>query len=111
MLEIVNLRCGFCNTTGFDHLDSVYSHQMIITNEGHPICPKLKEWKARTDSQIFELPRKWGDFKYAPKDHSGYFIVYTSKGELAKDPKKNGENQLIRHLLHSPIPIFQEKNI
>ena len=102
-------RCNFCGQGGFADLDEVYSHQVIITNEGISICPKLREWGDVIDSagsnELF--PLRVAGKKYAPKDHNGRFIVFTAKGQLAKDPTKTGKNYLHYHLLHGLSPIIQ----
>ena len=105
-------RCGFCNQDGFANLDEVYSHQVIITNEGVSICPKLKEWNDVIDSSGSDelFPTRVVGKKYAPKDHNGRFIVYTSQGQLAKDQTKTGKNYLHYHLLHGVSPILTVKS-
>ena len=99
----------FCNDGSFLDLDGVYTHQMIIQSNGKPICSVLRESNARLDSDIFELNPLVVGFKYAPKDSSGNFIVYTSNGVLAKDPKKIGVNRLVKHILN-PIDFISTKN-
>ena len=93
------MRCMFCGLTNFKHLDDVMEHHMTVTNECKPICDGLQG--ARMSSDIFELNPLVAGFKYAPKDHNGIFIVYTAEGQLMKDPKGIGANQLVRHILHS----------
>lgn len=102
-------RCIFCGKTGFVDLDEVYSHQVIITNDGQSICSKLKEWGDVIDSSGSEelFPSRVADKKYAPKDHNGRFIVFTAKGQLAKDPTKTGKNYIHYHLLHGLSPILK----
>ena len=101
-------RCMFCGQEGFTNLDEVYSYQVIITNEGVSICPKLREWNDVIDSsgsaELF--PARVAGKKYAPKNHDGRFIVYTAQGQLAKDPTKTGKNYLHYHLLHGLSPIM-----
>lgn len=97
------MRCMFCGIIDFKKLDDVMEHQMIVTSEGKPICSGLHG--ARMSSDIFELNPLVAGFKYAPKDHNGIFIVYTANGQLMKDPKGIGANQLVRHILHSPSHI------
>ena len=100
-------RCNFCGQTGFADLDEVYSHLVIITNGGKSICPKLRQWGSVIDSAGAAplFPARVAGKKYAPRDHNGRYIVYTAKGQLAKDPTKTGKNYLHYHLLHGVSPI------
>jgi len=99
-------QCMFCYKKGFTDLDEVYSHQVIITNQGVSICPKLAEWNSVIDSagsnELF--PAKIHGRKYAPKDHNGRFIVFTAAGKLAKE-EPTGKHYIHYHLLHGPSPI------
>lgn len=75
----------FCQLEGFEDLDEVYTHQMVIRSDGLPVCEKLRADKARLDSQIWEndvLPMKINEHKYAPKTHDGTFTYYNSEGKI-----------------------------
>ena len=99
----------FCNENDFTDLDEVYSHQATITANGFSICPKLREWDSVIDSSTTDerIPLKIADKKYAPKNHDGIYITYTSQGHLAKDTTKTGKNYLHYHLLHGLPPILK----
>jgi len=103
--------CNFCYQKGFANLDEVYSHQVIVTNNGISICPKLREWNCVVDSSGADelFPSRVAGKKYAPKNHDGTFIVYTAHGQLAKDTTKTGKNYLHYHLLHGLSPIMSIK--
>lgn len=40
----------FCYINSFNDLDEVYTHQMIVDNNGKPICKALRKSNARLDN-------------------------------------------------------------